>query len=100
MVNPPSALISQFPAAATGTAATAATASDSSYRAADQRRRHAAAPAGGSADRRDQAIQLARSAHARNRGRAPTTSISGSPMIDQASSAPAATGTHRRAGPS
>ena len=94
MVNPPSSLISQFPAAAPRTAATAAPASDSSYPAAAQRRR-AGAP--GSAARSDRAVPAARSAAARNSGAAPTTSMSGSPMIDQASRIPAATGTHHSA---
>src|SRR6202012_4353705 len=60
MLNTPRCLITRFPAIATGTAASAAAASDSSYQAEDQRRHDVTGPAPGSATRRDPTIQQAR----------------------------------------
>jgi hypothetical protein len=84
--------MSQLAAAASGTAAAAATASDRYHRA------RGSEPA--SFSRADGRARHAHSRPASPSGSAPTTSTSGSPTIDQASSTLAPTGTYQRGGAS
>ena len=98
---PPRATSSRFAAFAAGTEATAAAASASSYRATGHARgSHHRAPARDPPTTRrrvpGRASRITRIRQTRNSGAAPTTSMSGSPTMDQASSTPARTGTHHR----